>query len=145
MLLLSTGLLAGAFLIEVAGVRPALNELPVDAQVAFKQGWIRFTGWVMPPLVASALVFSAVAGFISQPVTTRITSGFAVLSLGLVLVVSIVFHLPLNHEILSWSAAELPSNSSYQLGQWNLYDNVRAAAAIFAFVIQITVIVFFGR
>ena len=136
---LATGLLAGAVL-AVWLVQEALGG-SAELYIGFRQATDPAFTRVLPPLGVGGLVAAVVAlglGWSQHPTSKHLTRWLtlaAVGCLGLGLAITVVVHLPINADLLTWSASAPPSDWGDVRDRWVAAHQVRTVLSISGFVL----------
>jgi hypothetical protein len=137
--LLSTGLLAGSFAYGRFLVFPTFYDVPTDIQLRFRIPLMARNAPVMPPLMAAVLL-SCAALAVSTVGRERLLSGFAAVSALICLLITVFGNVPINKEIKTWNVYALPADSGNLLHRWDIYNDLRSAAAIATFLLVLAVL-----
>ncbi len=132
--LMTSGILAGAFVLGRYGLRPATTQLPVQTHVAVRQALIRSLHLLMPRLMVATIGSSFMAAIAARGSTAR-RIGLA--SAVLPLVLTRFGNVPLNDQMLTWTPAAPPSDWRSVVDRWDRFDTLRTLAAIATFVCQV--------
>lgn len=141
---LATGLLAGALFYGWANVAPTFDAVPLDVHLTFRTELMTLNGIVMQALMAASFAGAcwltvvtrgrARAGAVAATVLTAAT--FVVTRFGAV---------PINDEIRAWAAGALAADHEERLRVWGVFNDIRVATAIGAFVLVVLVGTLAGR
>src|SRR5262245_22315073 len=101
--LLSTGVLAGAFVFSRYGLRPAVATLPVEAHLAVRQALVRRLRVVMPPLMVTAGGSVGLVALLQRGTRAFLPSCVSLVCAAVPLAVSSRGNGPLMLQVLRWS------------------------------------------
>lgn len=134
--LLSSGLLAGAFLFGWATVAPTFAEVPLEVHLTYRVELMKFNGAIMPPLmgitIAALIWFTAVTRGGARACAAGAT-GLAIAAL----LTTMFGNVPINGEIKEWATGSLPADYQERLSVWGTFHDIRFATAVGAFVLLI--------
>ena len=140
---ITTGIVAGAFVMGTFGMRSAAAALEPRSHLVLRQHLIRRLSRIMPVLMLGAIATTG-AALVFSPPSAALTSvnllsketasrGLAFgLSLA-ILVQTITVNSPINNLFLGWSAETLPADWQKYARRWNTADSVRLAMGLIAF------------
>ncbi|WP_019546278.1 anthrone oxygenase family protein [Streptomyces sulphureus] len=134
--LVSTGLLAGAFLYGWAVEAPTFDDVPLDVHLAYRVRLMERNGAAMPLLGSVATA----AGLWSAATTrgaARLSAAGAAGLAGASLLVTRFGNVPINGEIRRWAAGDVPADHQARLDTWSLFHDIRFAAAAGALVLAV--------
>ncbi|MEV4499955.1 DUF1772 domain-containing protein [Micromonospora arborensis] len=137
--LLSTGLLAGAFTYALFSIVPTFKAVPLDVHLQFRTALMHMNGIVMQALMAISLLTCSWLAITLRAPTRWYAVGAGLLALTSLLVTRLG-NVPINGRIKTWSASSLPPDHAELLHRWELYHNIRTAAAVAAFVLLIVLV-----
>ncbi len=133
--LVTTGLLAGAFLYGLLNVVPAFYEVPVNVHIIYRTRLMNHNGVTMQFLMGASIIaplwYSVVKKY-NLPVT-----GLAILSAILALTSLLVTrfgNVPINQLIKTWTPDHPPANQIAILHVWDKYNLIRVLAALGSFI-----------
>jgi hypothetical protein len=134
--LLTTGLLAGAFLYGRVNVVPTFTGVPLAVHLAFRVELMRMNAVVMPLLMAAAIV---TAGWFAATLRrkARLAASCAVLLALASFLITGFGNVPINEEMKKWAEGALAPDYLDRLHTWGLLNDARVAAAFGAFVLVI--------
>jgi uncharacterized membrane protein len=138
--LLSTGVLAGSFAYGRFLVFPTFYDVPTDIQLRFRIPLMARNAPVMPPLMAAVLLSCAALALIGVG-RERLFSGLAAASALICLLITVIGNVPINKQIKTWNVDALPAESTNVLHRWDIYNDLRSAAAIAAFLLVLAVLI----
>ena len=137
---LSTGLLAGIFLGDRMGASFARPQLPPSSFVKFQQ--VQHVHFVkMMPVLMGIAILSSVSWLVLN--RSRIgTFGFLLLALGTlayicVLVLTRTVNVPINNQLMTWSASSPPPDVMKIWARWEQVHTVRTFIAVFGFACEV--------
>jgi len=140
--LVPTGLTAGIFLGHRAGVSRAWSRLSPSAFVQLQQIIHRTFAWMMPPLVIGAML-----GTLTWTVLLR-SRGPAV-AFVLLLLASLcltrIINIPINRQLMMWSADAPPAEFTQVWGRWERVHSTRTMLVVAAFVCETLVLAVFTQ
>ena len=134
--LLSTGLLAGALCYGAVNLVPTFNAVPLDVRLTFHTALMRMNGPVIQTVMACAAVGSVTWAVLERGRSRLLAAG----SGGLVLVAFLVTrfgNVPINARIKTWAATSAPPEHPAALRQWEMFNDIRTAAAVTAFILTL--------
>jgi uncharacterized membrane protein len=131
--LLATGLLAGSFLYGRAIVVPTFASSALDVHLAFRVELMKRNAGIMQALMGSAIVASGWFALTLAGRARAVSAGGAVLALTALLVTRFG-NVPINLEIKRWVAGTLAPDYPARLHAWDVFNDIRTAAALGAFV-----------
>lgn len=133
--LLSTGMLAGAFIYGLLNVVPTFYEVPVSVHLAYRRQLMGHNSITMQSLMMAAIIaplwYAAVAGLSRSAWLLAIGSGLLALTS---LLVTRFGNVPINQLIKNWSPDQLPVNWSATLHTWDNFNLIRTLAALGCFI-----------
>ncbi|GAA1549962.1 DUF1772 domain-containing protein [Brevibacterium picturae] len=134
--LLSSGLLAGAFLFGWATVAPTFAEVPLEVHLTYRVELMKFNGTIMPPLmvitIAALIWFTAVTGGSARACAAG-AIGLAIAAL----LTTMFGNVPINGQIKEWATGSLPADYQETLSAWGTFHDIRFTTAVGAFVLLI--------
>ncbi|GIG70424.1 DUF1772 domain-containing protein [Phytomonospora endophytica] len=130
--LLSSGLLAGAFMYGATNVAPTFRAVPLDVRLTFHTALMRMNGPVMQTLMGLTFVTAVALAVLSRGRTRLIAAGAGVLAL-VSFVVTRFGNVPINTRIKVWAVEGAPADHAEILARWDAFNYVRTAAGILAF------------
>jgi uncharacterized membrane protein len=137
---LSTGLLAGIFFGDRMGASFARPELSPSSFVKFQQMQHVHFVKMMPVLTGIALL-SSIAWLVL--IRSRIgTVSFLLLALGTLAYISVLIltrtiNVPINNQLMTWSAASPPPDAMKIWARWEQVHTVRTFLAVFGFACEV--------
>lgn len=134
--LVMVGLLAGAHLIGVVGLNPALRSLPAGGYVPMKQALDQSMPRLAKPLTLGALIGSAaLTGLALATGESRIglLSAGSTAAMLVVLAAVIRGDVPINRRMATWSADDPPADWRRSVLTWERYFAVRTVAVSISF------------
>ena len=138
--LLTTGLLAGAFLYGRVVVVPTFDAVPLDVHLAFRTALMTRNARVMQLLMAAALVTCTWHAVAARGTARWAAGGAAVLATASLLITRFG-NVPINLEIKKWARGVLPADHLDRLQVWDRYNDARVACAVGALVLLVVVTV----
>jgi len=140
---ITTGIVAGAFVMGTFGMRSAAAALEPRSHLVLRQHLIRRLSRIMPVLMLGAIATTG-AALVFSPPSAALTSvnllsketALRGLAFGLslaILVQTITVNSPINNLFLGWSAETLPADWQKYVRRWNTADSVRLAMGLIAF------------
>ena len=138
--LLSTGLLAGIFLGYRMGASIALPTLPASSFVKFQQVVHVYYVRMMPVLQALA-VLSVLTWLFSLRSSAR-SPGFVLIALAAagcicVFAFTVAVNVPINKQLMTWSASAPPENLTEIWKPWEQVNTVRTILAVGVFSLEV--------
>lgn len=133
LLVLLDGVLAGVF-VGSSMVEHAARTLPAPDWIAYKQAKEAVFGPVMPVAFGVALVATTGGAALLTP---HAALAAAVASLGIVLLVTITIHLPLNRRFQTWDSSDYAVTWDEDRRRWRQWNVCRAALAVAAFALVV--------
>ena len=136
LMLLSTGLLAGALAYGAVNLVPTFNAVPLDVRLTFHTALMRMNGPVVQTVMACAAVGSVAFAVLERGWPRLLAAG----SGGLVLVAFLVTrfgNVPINAHIKIWAVTSAPPDHAAVLRRWEMFNDIRTAAAVSAFVLAL--------
>ena len=133
--LISTGLLAGAFVFTLLNLVPTFYEVPVNVHLIFRTQLMNHNGITMQILMGLAIITPLWYALLCRRVI--IVRNFAILSAGLALASLLVTrfgNVPINQLIRTWVPADPPGNWQLVLSNWDIYHGIRTATAFGCFL-----------
>jgi uncharacterized membrane protein len=137
--LLTTGLLAGAFLYGWAIVIPTFAAVPLDIHLVFRTELMKSNAPLMQTLMGSALATSVWYALAIRDKARWAAAGAAVLAL-ISLVVTRFGNVPINLEIKEWARGPLDPGYQDRLRAWEALNDARVAAAVGALVLLVVAV-----
>jgi Domain of unknown function (DUF1772) len=137
--LLTTGLLAGAFLYGWAVVVPTFGSVPLEVHLAFRTELMKRNATVMQVLMAAALTAAAWYASTLRGRARWTAGAAAVLVLASVLITRLG-NVPINLEIKAWARAGLPGDYDDRLRVWDGFNDARVATAVGALVLLVVAV-----
>lgn len=132
--IVSLGLLSGGTLAVLVAQGPLGASGPVFTE--FMQGTAGPFTAILVPLGAVGFVSTACSLVFGRHIRAiRVLAGAALALLGIGMALTILFHLPLNAQILTWSPSAPPSDWSAVHDRWTAVHVVRTVTSIAAFVL----------
>jgi Domain of unknown function (DUF1772) len=132
--LLFSGLLAGMFGMGTVVIQPVSISLPTEAHILFRQRMIPRLHYLAPPAMLGSLLSSlSVAIFF----TSGWSRALLLLNAGLYcasILITLLGNVPLNHQFMKWKPSTLPENWMNLVHRWGVYDQVRFALCLLAFL-----------
>jgi uncharacterized membrane protein len=122
--LLVSGLMVGVEFCVAVFVNPILNRLPIEAQLSSRSDGGRMLGRVMPFWYFATLVLTLLSAW-KHGFDLRITSAAALWAVTIAL--SIIYLVPINNRVSSWTAANAPDDWRMQQRQWDRGHQLRVA------------------
>lgn len=130
--LLSTGLLAGAFMYGATNVAPTFRAVPLDVRLTFHTALMRMNGPVMQTLMGLAFVSAVALAVLTRGRPRLIAAGAGLLALTS-FVVTRFGNVPINGRIKIWAVEGAPTDYAEILARWDAFNYVRTATGIIAF------------
>ena len=135
MAVFSSGLLAGAFTYGFFSVVPTFSEVPLQVHLTYRDALMKHNGIYMQiAMAASILAPSWWAFTMHRSVSSRrlalAGSALAIISF----LVTRFGNVPINRLIRTWSAASPPADYQHLLQRWLLFNHIRTASALGAFL-----------
>jgi uncharacterized membrane protein len=131
---LATGLLAGALFYGWANVEPTFAAVPLEVHLSFRTTLMRQNGIVMQALMAIAFSTSIWLAVAARG-KARICAAGAALLVGVTFLVTRFGNVPIHAEMKAWAAGALAANYQDRLETWRMFNDVRVATAVGAFVL----------
>jgi uncharacterized membrane protein len=131
---LTTGVLAGAFAYGRFIVFPTFFDVPAEIQLRFRVPLMARNAPLMPPLIGAVLLSCAVLAVVVRG-RERLVAGLASSSALACLLITFFGNVPLNKRIKTWNPEAVPPDGANLLDQWNVYNDLRSAAAIAPFLL----------
>ncbi len=142
--LLTTGVMTGLFLTGTVVLEPAVERLPSEAHLLFRQQLIPRLQRLAPPLMGAALLCSVlVTVWGGRGISQIFFGGSAVLS-AFILLTTFFGNVPLNEQFSAWEATNLPGNWQNLIARWSLFDRVRCVASLAVFGLQLAALFWGG-
>jgi len=133
--LLSNGMLAGAFGYALVCIVPTFEAVPLAVHLAYRTALMDMNGIFMQGLMGLSILASAGLALALTDRGTRLAAGAAALLTLTSFLVTRLGNVPINGEIRSWSATNPPADWAERLQRWQVFHDVRTAAAIGAFIV----------
>ena len=130
--LLSTGLLAGAFMYGALNVAPTFRAVPLDVRLTFHTELMRMNGVVMQTLMGLAFLSAVALAALTRGRERLIAAGAALLALTS-FIVTRFGNVPINGRIKIWAVEGAPADYAEILARWDAFNYVRTATGIIAF------------
>jgi uncharacterized membrane protein len=137
--LLSTGLLAGAFGYGALNVAQAFKAVPLDVRLTFHTALMKMNGPVMQTTMALAMISSLVLAILTRRTPRLLAAGASALALASFLVTRFG-NVPINGQMKVWAVTSPPADYAAILRRWEMFNNVRTAAGIVAFLLLLAVV-----
>jgi uncharacterized membrane protein len=138
--LICTGLAAGIFLGHRAGVSLAMPVLSPSSFVQLQQVIHKTFARMMPVLIIGAVVGSALWAVLLRSRWRTgefwLVSG-ASLAMMCILAMTRAVNIPINKRLMTWNAAEPPSDLSTVWAPWEQVHSIRTVLAIVAFAAEV--------
>jgi uncharacterized membrane protein len=142
--LLATGVMTGLFFMGTVVLEPAVEQLPSDAHLLFRQQLIPRLRRLAPPLMIVVLLCSVcVTVWGSKGISQVFLGGSSALS-AFILLTTFFGNVPLNEQFSAWEASDLPLNWQELVARWSLFDRVRCVASLAIFGLQLTALFWGG-
>lgn len=136
--LLSTGLMAGAFLYSLFTVVPTFYEVPRDIHLSYRVALMRHNALYMQIVMALSIVSPAWWAYsIRQSRGAKACALSASLMALTSLLVTRFANVPINRAMHTWSAAAPPTDYLEQLHRWAVFHDIRIAAAAISFLLAL--------
>jgi Domain of unknown function (DUF1772) len=133
--LLSTGLVAGAFVYSVFTVVPTFYQVPREVHLTYRVALMRHNALYMQMIMALSIVSPACWAYTIRH--SRVAKGCA-LSASLMALTSLLVtrfgNVPINRAMHTWSVAAPPADYLEQLHRWAVFHDIRTAAATMSFL-----------
>lgn len=134
--LLSTGLLAGAFGYGAANLVPTFNAVPLDIRLSFHTELMKMNGITMQAAMGVSIVSSLALTAVTRGRTRLLAGGAGLLALTSLLVTRFG-NVPINSRIKDWAHGSAPVDHTEILRHWEIFNDIRTAAAVVAFALLI--------
>jgi len=134
--ILSSGLVAGIFVMGTFAVHPAVSELDAAAHMLVRQQLIRRLARFMPPLVLLpvAVIIAKLAFTPSGAGPLDLFAGSFALA---TLAITVCANAPLNRRFARWKPDALPPDWKNQIRRWNFVHSLRMITSLAAFTCAI--------
>lgn len=133
---MSSGLLSGAFFYGWANVTPTFAAVPLDVHLTFRTQLMTLNGIVMQALMGATVTTAVLLAIVSRARARACAAGAAVLGSATFLVTRFG-NVPINGEIKAWAAGDLAADYLDRLRTWGVFNDIRVATAVAAFVLVI--------
>ncbi len=133
---LSTGLLAGIFFGDRMGASFARPELSPSSFVRFQQAQHARFAKMMPVLMGIAILSSLIWLALSRPRAGSagfVFLGFGALAFISVLVLTRAVNVPINNQLMTWSASSPPADAMQIWARWEQVHTIRTFLAVLGF------------
>ena len=138
--LLSTGLLAGAFVYGAVNVVYAFRIVPLDVRLTFHTALMQVNGLVMQTMMALAAISSLVLAVVTRGVPRLLAAGASTLVVTTFLITRFG-NVPINGQIKQWAVTSAPADHASILGRWEAFHVVRTTTAVVAFLLVALLII----
>ncbi len=142
--LLIAGVLTGLFFMGTVVLEPAVEQLPPEAHILFRQQMIPRLHRLAPPLMVSVLLCSIFVTVWGCKGISQVLEGTSSALSVFILLTTILGNVPLNQQFSAWKATHLPLNWQDLVARWAFLDRVRCGAALVMFALQLSAL-FLGR
>ena len=133
--LLSSGLLAGAFAYDFFAVVPTFYEVPLEVHLAYRDALMRHNGIYMQIAMAGSILTPLWWAFsMDRAMSSRWLAISASSLAAISFLVTRFGNVPINRLIKTWSAVAPPADYERLLRRWQIFNDIRTATALFAFV-----------
>ncbi|MET0414574.1 MAG: DUF1772 domain-containing protein [Actinoplanes sp.] len=132
-------MLAGAFGYALVCVVPTFEAVPLPVHLAFRTALMDMNGIFMQGLMGLSLLAAAGFAFFLTDRARRWGAGAAALLTLTSFLVTRLGNVPINGEIRGWSATNPPADWVERLQRWEVFHEMRTAAAIGAFIVLLLV------
>lgn len=146
--LVPTGLTAGIFLGHRAGVSRAWSRLSPSAFVQLQQIIHRTFAWMMPPLVIGAMLGTLTWTVLLRsrgPAVAFVLLLLASLCLVITAGLTRIINIPINRQLMMWSADAPPAEFTQVWGRWERVHSTRTMLVVAAFVCETLVLAVFTQ
>jgi uncharacterized membrane protein len=134
--LMSTGFLAGVFTYALFAIIPAWNEVPRGVHFTYRVALMRHNAVVMQSMMVVGIM--APLGWAwtirAMPAARACAVAAGIMNVTAVLVTRFG-NVPINQLVSKWLTEPPPPNYLESLHRWTVFNNVRSAAAVFAFAL----------
>lgn len=142
--LLIAGVLTGLFFMGTVVLEPAVEKLPPEAHILFRQQMIPRLHRLAPPLMVSVLLCSIFVTVWGSKGISQVLEGASSALSVFILLTTIIGNVPLNQQFSAWKATNLPLNWQDLVARWAFLDQARCGAALVMFALQLSAL-FLGR
>jgi hypothetical protein len=137
--LMSTGFLAGVFTYAFFAIIPAWNEVPREVHFTYRVALMRHNAIVMQSIMAIGILTPLWWAWTIRAMPAARACAVAASLMNLTCVVVTRFgNVPMNRLIRRWLTETPPGDYLAQLHRWDVFNNIRTMAAIFAFLLILT-------
>ncbi|NUS72114.1 MAG: DUF1772 domain-containing protein [Corynebacteriales bacterium] len=137
--LLSTGLLAGTFVYGAVNLVAAFNDVPLQTRLTFHTSLMRMNGIVVQTFMGTAIISAILLCIFSRGADRYLALAASVLA-SAALLITRFGNVPINRKIREWSTGAIPSNHATILERWEMFNNMRTAAGVLAFICVIAIV-----
>jgi uncharacterized membrane protein len=134
LMLISSGLLAGAFAYGFFAVVPTFYEVPLEVHLTYRHALMRHNGIYMQIIVAGSIL--APIWWALTMDGPRISRGLSITASFLSIISFVVTrfgNVPINRMIKTWSAAAPPADYGRLLERWMTFNALRTATSALGF------------
>ncbi|MET8908913.1 DUF1772 domain-containing protein [Micromonospora sp. NPDC004551] len=142
--LLSTGTLSGTFVYGAVNVAQTFHAVPLDVRLTFHSALMRMNGPVVQTMMALAVLSSVLLVVLSRGVPRLLAAGAGLMALTSFLVTRFG-NVPINQQIKVWAVTSAPADHAAILHRWDIFNYVRTAAGVVAFLLVIAAVDQAGR
>ncbi len=132
--LLFAGFLAGLFGMGTAVIQPAAASLPPGAHLLFRQQMIPRLHYLAPPIMLGALLSNLITVIFYASSWSWVFLVFNVVGYCACVLITLLGNVPLNHQFMKWKPESLPENWQELIHRWAVYDQIRFAISLLAFL-----------
>lgn len=135
--LLFSGFLAGVFGMGTVVIQPVSLGLPAEAHILLRQRMIPRLHYLAPPVMLGALFSNLLLSIFFASGWGR---GLLLLNVALYcasVLITLRGNVPLNHQFMEWKPGALPANWAGLVRRWGVYDQVRFALCLLAFLLAL--------
>lgn len=144
--LLSTGLLAGAFIYGLLNIVPTFYEVPPSVHLTYRTQLMTHNSVTMQSLMITSIIAPAWYAFTCRDSSAAAVLAFASALLALTsLLVTRFGNVPINQLVKIWSHGHPPDDWLSVLHKWNYYNKIRSLTALGCFMSFITATLFYHR
>jgi uncharacterized membrane protein len=133
------GLMCGSELNVAAFAHPTFNRLPAQVHIPMRSSFAQLFGHVMPFWMGGSTLLNLLLLLPFEHLSesawplVAIASGIQVLAV----IFSLVFPVPINNQIATWTPDALPSDWRKQERRWDTYHWLRTCALVVAFALLV--------
>jgi hypothetical protein len=137
--LMSTGFLAGVFSYALLAIIPAWNEVPRQVHFTYRVALMRHNAVVMQSIMVIGIIAPLWWAWTMRAVPTARACAVAAAVMNVTAVLVTRFgNVPINQLIRRWLTQPPPADYLVPLHRWEVFNNIRSAAAVLGFVLILT-------